>query len=280
MQGLCDEALRQGYQTPKMGPDLQKSLNKVAACRQWLEAAATAAEVEVTVAETSEFFPSMRTGSAKPYLEPVRDALIRYRQTLAEQELKRLVDAVNTLLAAFHEEYEAFKESRGMLDFSDLEVRAGAMLSGGAEGSEAGGPVLATHLLVDEFQDTNEAQCAIIDGLRPDRVLMVGDARQSIYSFRGADVEVFLARERDADITQFRLDTNYRSRPEVLAFVNHLFSRPSFFEDRFKPLLAGREPGSGLEPRGAPRREWAHRGPRGGAHCRRGGRGGTRQTSG
>ncbi len=168
-----------------MGPDLQKSLDKVAACRQWLEAAATAPEGELKVADTSDFFPSMRTGSAKPYLEPVRDALIRYRQTLAEQELKRLVDAVNKLLAAFHEEYEAFKESRGMLDFSDLEVRAGAMLGSGGGGSETVGPVLATHLLVDEFQDTNEVQCAIIDGLRPKRLLMVGDARQSIYSFRG-----------------------------------------------------------------------------------------------
>jgi ATP-dependent helicase/nuclease subunit A len=246
--GLCDEALRQGYQTPRMGPDLQKSLDKVAVCRQWLEAAAKAPEGELKVADTSDFFPSMRTGSAKPYLEPVRDALIRYRQTLAEQELKRLVDAVNKLLATFHEEYEAFKESRGMLDFSDLEVRAGAMLGGDGGGFETGGSVLATHLLVDEFQDTNEVQCAIIDGLRPDRLLMVGDARQSIYSFRGADVEVFLARERDAEIAQFPLDTNYRSRAEVLAFVNHLFSRESFFADRFKPLLAGRGPGPGPDP--------------------------------
>jgi ATP-dependent exoDNAse (exonuclease V) beta subunit len=251
--GLCDEALRQGYQTAKIGPDLQKSLGRITACRQWLERVATVAEADLRVGDTSGFFPSMVTRSAKSYLEPVRDSLIRYRQALAEHELKRLVDVVNKLLSVFHEQYEAYKESRGVLDFSDLELRAGAMLRGGAAGPVSGGPVLASHVLVDEFQDTNEVQCAIINGLRPERLLMVGDARQSIYSFRGADVEVFLARVRDEGINQFRLDTNYRSRPEVLTFVNHLFSRPSFFEDRFSPLLAGRKFGAGDgsdDPRG------------------------------
>jgi len=260
--GLCEEALRQGAQTAKIGPDLQKSLEKVDACLNWLRDPSRDAVADRAVADTSDFFPSMRTASARPYLEPVRDALVRYRQTLAAQELGRLVGVVNRLLCIFHESYEAYKQSRGLLDFADLELRAGSMLAdtstdatithggGAANDPRAGSPVLATHVLVDEFQDTNEVQCAVIDGLRPERLLMVGDARQSIYSFRGADVEVFLARAQDDDISQYRLDTNYRSRPEMLAFVNHLFSRESFFAERFSPLLAGRDLDTPPEPGG------------------------------
>ena len=80
---------------------------------------------------------------------------------------------------------------------------------------------------------------------------MVGDERQSIYRFRGADVEVFRRRKEASDLGQHRLDTNYRSRPEILAFINQLFSqdvvlRPGQVRaSRRRPRSrdAGREPG-------------------------------------
>ncbi len=245
----CDHALAQGNAVPKIGSDLRKSLDRLNRCRLWLEQVEREGDAHCRVAETSEFFPSRSTPSAKPYLEPVEGALIRYRQTLAQTELGRLVDVVNKLLSVFHELYESHKQARGVLDFSDLEVRAKLMLD---DSRGARGPVIASHILVDEFQDTNELQCAIIDGLRPEKQLMVGDARQSIYSFRGADVGVFMRRMEDGGIAQHRLDTNYRSRPELIAFVNHLFGRPSLFADRFGPLQAGRDGGcsAGDEPRG------------------------------
>ena len=94
-----------------------------------------------------------------------------------------------------------------------------------------------SRLLIDEFQDTNELQCAILEGLGAERLLMVGDERQSIYRFRGADVEVFRRREEATDLSHHRLDTNYRSRPEILAFINRLFSHETFFgAERFEPL--------------------------------------------
>ena len=99
-------------------------------------------------------------------------------------------------------------------------------------------------IMVDEFQDTNRLQCEIVDLLAdgPDgkELFFVGDEFQSIYRFRHADVEVFRERrERSGGV--LALTQNYRSRPEVLAAVNHLFS--SEFGDEFQPLeAAGRFP--------------------------------------
>ncbi len=79
------------------------------------------------------------------------------------------------------------------------------------------------HILVDEYQDTNRLQADIVEKmLGPDRNLMVvGDDAQSIYGFRGADFENILGfPERHQDCTLFRLETNYRSRPEILSVAN------------------------------------------------------------
>ncbi len=172
-------------------------------------------------------------------MAPVREALVRYRCALAERELGPVVSVTNRLLTLFHREYVGYKEARGVLDFADLELRATAMLGGGEEGDS--GPratrmsmpsATASRLLVDEFQDTNELQCAILDGLGAERVLMVGDERQSIYRFRGADVDVFRRRKGAPDLAQHRLDTNYRSRPEVVDLINRLFSSDGLFRLR------------------------------------------------
>src|SRR6185436_10577040 len=91
----------------------------------------------------------------------------------------------------------------------------------------------------DEFQDTNRLQCELIDlvagGPADKEVFFVGDEFQSIYGFRHADVAVF--RERRAEQGGgLALTRNYRSRPDVLAAVNHLFGEE--FGDEFQPLAA------------------------------------------
>ena len=98
--------------------------------------------------------------------------------------------------------------------------------------------------MVDEFQDTNRLQCEIVDllaeGADGKELFFVGDEFQSIYRFRHADVEVFRER-REQSGGLLALTQNYRSRPEVLAAVNHLFS--SEFGEEFQPLeAAGRFP--------------------------------------
>ncbi|OLE18353.1 MAG: hypothetical protein AUG88_04040 [Actinobacteria bacterium 13_1_20CM_4_68_12] len=90
-------------------------------------------------------------------------------------------------------------------------------------------------VMVDEFQDTNRLQCDVIDLIAGDELFFVGDEFQSIYGFRHADVNVFRERREEAG-SVLPLTLNYRSRPEVLAAVNHLFG--SDFGDEFQPLAA------------------------------------------
>ena len=77
-------------------------------------------------------------------------------------------------------------------------------------------------VLVDEFQDTNRLQCELVDALACEELFFVGDEFQSIYRFRHADVDVFRER-REQRGGVLALTQNYRSRPEILAVVNHVF---------------------------------------------------------
>lgn len=83
------------------------------------------------------------------------------------------------------------------------------------------------HILVDEYQDTNSVQSELIDLLAgADNSLMaVGDDSQSIYSWRGAEVDHILNfQKRYADSTVFTIETNYRSVPEILDLSNAAIS--------------------------------------------------------
>jgi len=124
------------------------------------------------------------------------------------------------------------KQKLSALDFDDLELRTLTLL----ERPE----VLARtseryrFFLVDEFQDTNSVQRLLLErlsltkGRRPANLFIVGDRKQSIYGFRGADVDVF--REMTATLLAHSgeekpLQLNFRSQPALIAFFNYLFAR-------------------------------------------------------
>jgi DNA helicase-2/ATP-dependent DNA helicase PcrA len=78
-------------------------------------------------------------------------------------------------------------------------------------------------ILVDEYQDTNKLQSDLIDLLaaRHHNLMVVGDDSQSIYSWRGADFQNILRfPERYPDATIYKIETNYRSTPEILSLAN------------------------------------------------------------
>ncbi|MGD8667673.1 MAG: exodeoxyribonuclease V subunit beta [Desulfobacterales bacterium] len=112
--------------------------------------------------------------------------------------------------------------------------------------------------LVDEFQDTDSVQYDIFSRLfsNPDNLLfMIGDPKQAIYSFRGADIFSYLKAARDAQ-TKFTLTENWRSEPHLIEAINTLFSnldRPFLFSDiLFEPARAGKnltgKPPKGITP--------------------------------
>ena len=146
-------------------------------------------------------------------------------------------DLLQALLERFAAAYEAAKRRESAVDFEDLQLAARTLLREHPEVREAE-QLRFRVVMVDEFQDTNALQCELIDQLvRPGEteVFTVGDEFQSIYGFRHADVDVF--RERRAQAANLlALRRNYRSRPEVLAAVNHLFAGE--FGDGFQPLAA------------------------------------------
>lgn len=127
----------------------------------------------------------------------------------------------------FRQAYETQKRLRATLDFDDLPFLAWKLLSEDAPAKQA---VRARclerfrHVFVDEFQDTSPLQAALIDRLRgKGNLFLVGDRRQSIYSFRHAEPALFTRYEAAAG-RRIALDENYRSRPALIGFANTFFS--------------------------------------------------------
>ena len=169
------------------------------------------------------------------------DARRRLEQAALEELAARDSELLQELLDLFAGEYAAAKQRESALDFEDLQLAARDLLRDHEEIREAE-QLRFRAIMVDEFQDTNRLQCDVIDLLRGGAlerdVFFVGDEFQSIYGFRHADVAVFRER-REAARQRLPLARNYRSRPEVLAAVNHLFHEE--FGDRYQELAASGE---------------------------------------
>jgi ATP-dependent helicase/nuclease subunit A len=146
---------------------------------------------------------------------------------------------LDELLQGFGRAYEQLKQARGAVDFDDLELGARELLDT-RDGVRAAWSQRFELLMVDEFQDTNPRQLAILRALDRENLFTVGDELQSIYGFRHADVGLFRAR-RDELAEQggsLMLRRNFRSRSHLLDVVNAAFAE-RFFD--FTPLIAGRE---------------------------------------
>ncbi len=121
--------------------------------------------------------------------------------------------------------YAAKKLELGKLDFDDLIAKVSTILK------EPDSPIrkhynkVLRHILVDEFQDTNPIQAEIISLLAgPDTTLfLIGDDKQSIYKFQGADVSTFNAWQRKSDAV-ISFEHSFRSHENIVNFVNSIFS--------------------------------------------------------
>jgi DNA helicase-2/ATP-dependent DNA helicase PcrA len=142
--------------------------------------------------------------------------------------------------------YEERKRQRKYLDYDDiLDVVATQM----RDNPQIRGVIACrfSHILVDEFQDTNNLQWSLLDSLKDHaRLFCVGDDAQSIYGFRGADfktIHSFTTRVQGA--TVLKLEDNYRSTQEILDLSNWLLEQ--------SPLSYGKKlnavRGTGKKPR-------------------------------
>src|SRR6266852_7684937 len=133
------------------------------------------------------------------------------------------------ILDVFHRYRERKREANAM-DFDDLLVNWKLLLDDHPEEGEALKRRFR-YLLVDEYQDTNKLQAELVDAMASVRrnVMVVGDDAQSIYSFRGASFEniiTFPLRFSDAII--YKLETNYRSTPQILNLANQTIAHNRF----------------------------------------------------
>ncbi|NMZ67632.1 DNA helicase/exodeoxyribonuclease V, beta subunit [Pseudomonas peli] len=166
-------------------------------------------------------------------------------QPEAEQ---RLIDLQVRLIGQLNEQLPARKAAQRLLAFDDLLNKLQQALQG--EGGEHLAGTLRTQYpvaLIDEFQDTDPVQYWVFHRIYQDAgdLCFVGDPKQAIYAFRGADLATYLKARSEA-ARQYSLATNHRSTPELIAALNQLFDRPMPFAEKG---LAYQQVGASDRPR-------------------------------
>jgi len=190
------------------------------------------------------------------YKKQIRDELIVrfvFPEELIRSDLSNASAAVRMLIdlaESFGEQYAAKKRERNLVDFNDLEHMALTLLwDRNPDGSRVKSAIAREYetefreIYVDEYQDSNRVQEQLIKALEHGEVFMVGDVKQSIYSFRQASPELFSekyetyekydgeeAEETEKPVpanvgTRINLTKNFRSRTEVIDTVNKVFRR-------------------------------------------------------
>ncbi len=177
---------------------------------------------------------------ARQEVSPYADLLFAGAESTHHELLalsRTLLDVTRECL----ERYAAKKQERGKLDFEDLQLHLRALLQKGHLASRF------KYIMVDEYQDTNELQYELLrpllQELRAGNLFIVGDPKQSIYSFRGADVAVFDRTCRDlakanspaAGPGGIVLEESFRPLRDIAAFVNLVF----------RPLMGEEDPAGG-----------------------------------
>ena len=174
----------------------------------------------------------------------VCDRLMAARVALDEQESWRLHEAALPCGVALVESYQALKRRRDGMDFTDIEWHAWRLLSRSdhAEYMQYKLDARYRHILVDEFQDTNPLQWQILRAWldasaavdRAPSLFLVGDPKQSIYRFRGAEARLFDlgARHVQGELGGSRVAVNEsrRSAPPIVDAVNRVFREQPGFE--------------------------------------------------
>jgi DNA helicase-2/ATP-dependent DNA helicase PcrA len=151
-------------------------------------------------------------------------AISRYKNSCipAESVAGKQGSYFETELARVYAAYQESLTRQQAMDFDDLLARSVYLLRAD-EDARAKYQSLFSHVLVDEYQDTNLAQFYLVKLLcgTGNRVFVVGDDDQSIYAWRGAQVENILSFEKAFPGTKvFKLEQNYRSTEAILNFAN------------------------------------------------------------
>ncbi len=175
------------------------------------------------------------TGCAREFVSEVRETFGgSFAEAKAKEEkARKAAERLLRLTLRVDEVYAEIKAKERKADFADIERDALSILSvpGAAEEIKNG----TDYIFVDEYQDTNYLQEAILSRISKDNLFMVGDIKQSIYKFRFAEPGIFLDKsicyEEKGGGKNIPFRENFRSSRGIVDFVNALFNEimtPSF----------------------------------------------------
>ncbi len=179
-------------------------------------------------------------------LRKTAEALQGFEERKKALHAALMCEAALTLIEAVRDIYASRKRALNALDYDDLIVKTDALLKRGSAWVMYKLDNGIDHILIDEAQDTSARQWDIVQslteeffaglGARSERTLFaVGDEKQSIFSFQGADPKQFAerrdffalrAREAECEFTAVDLPVSRRSAPEILSFVDKVFEAP------------------------------------------------------
>ena len=177
--------------------------------------------------------------AGKPSRDEVKELILSLGHTITDCALRTMLHVLVPVV--LHEAHERYRS--GHVSFDDILVLTRRLLQARPELCVRLRNEIS-HLCIDEFQDTDVVQFDIVEALTEPLpsghtpvLFAVGDPKQSVYGFRDADVELFAQLAERADVTPLLLSTNFRSRPEILDWVNSTFA--AWFAS---PIAAGQVP--------------------------------------
>lgn len=214
---------------------------------------------------------NLRGGSKKKWasendFQSVKEALANLREAVRNEKLftlemndsdsvaAQVIFSLTRLCARARNRFAHLKQQQAALDFNDLEEMTDRLLAGHPEicerynNAENG---LIRSLMIDEFQDTAPIQKRILWAIAPrsSELFIIGDAKQSIYRFRGADMTVFHDARREFISSEGRevgMSDCFRSHHRLVDFVNHLFpsvfTEETIYDTPYESMSATRSP--------------------------------------
>ena len=212
--------------------------------------AAAALTYERALAAMNAFpVPGRNFGKNTPYGEQAAELAEQYFACAAQARAGLAAGHLDTLVALAQLVAQAFarrKREAGLLDNNDL-LAFTARAFRDSPAIEAAYANRFKLVMVDEFQDTDQLQVDMIKRMAGEgfsRMCTVGDAQQSIYRFRGADVSVYRRHLEDVRARNaqgvIELPDNFRSHRDVLALCDRVFAQPQVFGAGFMSLAPGR----------------------------------------
>ena len=244
-----DEVCRAGIDCRAAADGMLTRLDQYAEYRDQLRAAFDDAERIELLSALKPSFNVGTTGNQKNWgdIKGLRARIVKLGEQRKAMNDAVLSVAIRRIVAAIKVYIERSVNQRrvsGELDFHDLLVLARRLLRDPEHGAGARARLWERYhrILIDEFQDTDPIQVELAallgsddptDGDRPwdemsvdpGRLFFVGDPKQSIYRFRRADIATFLAaRDRFAQGAPRFLTCNFRTAPQVLDWINHVFN--------------------------------------------------------